>query len=522
MDFKKYSLGIELGSTRIKATLIDESFRVIASGSHEWENKLKNGIWTYSDEDIKHGIVACYADIKRDVREKYGVTLCEVGAIGISGMMHGYLALDRNLELISDFRTWRNTITAEEARELTDLFSFNVPDRWSIAHLYKSVKDGDESLRNIDYLTTLSGYIHTRLTGERVLGIGDASGMFPIDRSTKTYDAAMVKAFDKLADEHGFKRGVLSILPTVLTAGEAAGVLTDEGAEFLDPEGDLKAGIPLAPPEGDAGTGMIATNAIKPGTGNVSCGTSDFAMIVTDKELGLHREIDIVSTPDGETVAMIHCNNCTSDINAWCELFGEFATLIGSDISKGQLYTTLFREALKGEADGGGLMSCNYLSGEAITGFDEGRPLFVRTPESKLTLASFMRVHLMSALATLKIGMRTLESEGVEFDTLIGHGGYFKTEGVGSSILSAALGCKVVTMESAGEGGPYGMAILASYLLAKNTYPSLPAYLDGAVFKNAGQKVSVATESERAAFDKFTASYERMLKIEKAAVDALK
>lgn len=522
MDLKKCSLGIELGSTRIKATLIDENFNVIASGSHEWENKLKNGIWTYSKEDIDSGIAACYADIKRDVKEKYGVILSVVGAIGISGMMHGYIALDKDLNFISDFRTWRNTVTAEEAKELTQRFSFNIPDRWSIAHLYKSIKERDPALKNLDYLTTLSGYIHTRITGERVLGIGDASGMFPIDKDTKTYDSGMIAIFNDLSASHGFDTNVLRVLPKVLLAGERAGALTAEGAKFLDPEGDLKAGIPLVAPEGDAGTGMVATNAIKLGTGNVSCGTSDFAMIVTDKKLGLHREIDIVSTPDGETVAMIHCNNCTSDINAWCELFGEFASLIGSQISKGELYTALFKEALKGEADGGGLVSYNYLSGEGITGFDEGRPLFVRRPESKLTLASFMRVHLMSALATLKIGMRTLEEEGVEFDTLIGHGGYFKTEGVGSRILSAALGCKVVTLESAGEGGPYGMAILASYLLFKDSYISLPDYLDRAVFRSAKATVSVATDDERRSFDKFIENYVRGLEIESAAVNALK
>ena len=522
MDFKKCSLGIELGSTRIKAALIDESFNVIASGSHEWENKLKNGIWTYAKDDIDNGIAACYTDLKRDVKEKYSTTLTEVGAIGISGMMHGFLALDKNMQFISDFRTWRNTVTSEEARELTELFSFNVPDRWSVSHLYKSIKEKDESLKNLDYLTTISGYIHTRITGKRVLGIGDASGMFPLDRDKKTYDAEMIEKFNRLAASHGFERDVLSVLPKVLVAGELAGTLTKAGAEFLDPEGDLTAGIPLVAPEGDAGTGMVATNAIKLGTGNVSCGTSDFAMIVTDKKLGLHREIDIVSTPDGETVAMIHCNNCTSDINAWCELFGEFASLIGADITKGELYTTLFKEALKGDYDGGGLISYNYLSGEGITGFDEGRPLFVRKPDSRLCLGSFMRVHLMSALATLKIGMRTLEREGVEFNTLIGHGGYFKTEGVGSRILSAALGCKVVTLESAGEGGPYGMAILASYLLSGNGYTSLSDYLDRAVFRDAKATESVATDEERRAFDKFIKNYERGLEIESAAIKALK
>ena len=356
----------------------------------------------------------------------------------------------------------------------------------------------------------------------RVLGIGDASGMFPIDRDKKTYDAGMIEKFNNLAADHGFKKDLLTILPKVLVAGDFAGYLTKEGASFLDPDGDLSAGIPLVAPEGDAGTGMIATNAIKLGTGNVSCGTSDFAMIVTDRKLGLHREIDIVSTPDGETVAMIHCNNCTSDINAWCDLFGEFAALIGANITKGELYTALFSEALKGEADGGGLLSYNYLSGEGITNFDEGRPLFVRKPESRLSLASFMRVHLMSALATLKIGMRTLEREGVEFNTLIGHGGYFKTEGVGSRILSAALGCKVVTMESAGEGGPYGMAILASYLLRKSEFSSLPDYLDNSVFRDSNQKSYEATDEERAAFDRFIADYESGLEIERAAINVLK
>ena len=523
MDLSNTILGIELGSTRIKAVLIDDHFRPVASGSHDWENRLVNGVWTYTLDDIHTGIQACFADLKLDVRTKFGLKLTKVGAIGISGMMHGYLAFDANGRLLVPFRTWRNTMTARAAEELTALFGFNIPQRWSIAHLYQAMLNGEEHLAALDHINTLAGYIHERLTGERVLGIGEASGMFPIDSAVLDYDAAMTARFDDLIESMGYSWSTRNLLPRPLIAGQRAGTLTEAGARFLDPEGDLVPGIPFAPPEGDAGTGMAATNSVTPRTGNVSAGTSDFAMIVVDRPLGVHREIDIVTTPDGKPVAMVHCNNCTSDINAWVDLFHEFSALIGMNIDKGALFTCLFNEALKGDADCGGLLSYNYLSGEGITDLDKGCPVFTRLPDAKMSLANFMRTHLLSAMATLKIGLDILsDEENVPIDRLYAHGGYFKTPGVGQRMLSAAVGSPVSVMETAGEGGPYGMALLASCLLWKDRDQPLGDYLNKRVFADTVSSTVMAGPEEIAGFNAFLKRYIAALPVEKAAVDTLR
>ena len=517
IDLKKTVLGIELGSTRIKAVLIDENHIPIASGDYEWENQLVNGIWTYSLEDVHTGIRTCFADLKADVKTRYGTELTTVGAIGVSAMMHGYLPFDKDGKQLAEFRTWRNTITGEAAEKLTALFAFNIPQRWSIAHLYQAILNGEEHVKDIAYLTTLAGYIHWRLTGEKQMGVGEASGMFPIDSSTLDYDENMVQKFNELTG-----LDLRTILPKVLPAGANAGTLTEEGALFLDPGGTLQPGIPAAPCEGDAGTGMTATNSVRVRTGNVSAGTSDFAMIVTDKELGVHREIDMVTTPDGLPVAMVHCNNCTSDINAWVGLFWEFCGLMGIEKSKKELFIALFRKALNGDADCGGLMSYNYFSGEGVTDIDEGRPVFARMPNARFTLANFMRTHLLSALATLKIGLDILtQTEHVEIDRLYGHGGFFKTPEVGQRMLSAAVGAPVSVMETAGEGGPYGMALLAAYMLWKEEGESLPDYLDGKVFADAKASTLTATEEEIRGFNAFLNRYKSALPMERCAVEVL-
>ena len=522
MQFKNTALGIELGSTRIKAVLIDENHLPIASGSHEWENQLVNGVWTYGMDAIHSGVQACYADLKRDVTEKFGVTLTEVGAIGISAMMHGYLPFDKDGNPLTEFRTWRNTMTGPAAEKLTALFHFNIPQRWSIAHLYQAMLNGEEHLPRLAHLTTLAGYIHRRLTGEKALGIGEASGVFPIDSEKMTYDQGMMQKFDALIAEMGYAWRLRDILPGILMAGDAAGTLTAEGAAFLDPAGDLKPGIPFAPPEGDAGTGMTATNSVAARTGNVSAGTSDFAMIVVEKMPGVHREIDMVTTPTGKPVAMVHCNNCTSDINAWVNLLGEFAAAIGAKVDKNTLYTTLFNKALEGDPDCGGLISYNYLSGEGVTDLDAGRPVFARTPDARMTLANFMRTHLLSALATLKIGLDILtQEEKVAIDRLYGHGGYFKTPGVGQRMLSAAVGSPVSVMETAGEGGPYGMALLCAYMLWKKDGQTLEDYLDHAVFANAKSSTLMADESDIAGFRAFLKQYQKSLPVERAAIETL-
>ena len=522
MLFQNTVLGLELGSTRIKAVLIDQNHRPIASGSHAWENQLADGVWTYSMEAIHSGVQACYADLKRDVKEKYGETLTRVGAIGISGMMHGYLPFDEDGNPLTAFRTWRNTMTGEAAEKLTSLFAFNIPQRWSIAHLYQAMLNQEEHLPRLSHLTTVAGYIHEKLTGQKVLGIGEASGVFPIDSEKLCYNAGMMEKFNAIIAEQGYAWRLSDILPGILLAGSPAGTLTAAGAAFLDPAGDLQPGIPFAPPEGDAGTGMTATNSVAPRTGNVSAGTSDFAMIVVEKLPGVHREIDMVTTPTGKPVAMVHCNNCTSDINAWVNLLSEFAGAIGARIDKGDLYTLLFNKALEGESDCGGLLSYNYLSGEGVTDLDAGRPVFAHTPDARLTLANFMRTHLLSALATLKIGLDILtEQEHVAIDRLYGHGGYFKTPGVGQRMLSAAVGSPVSVMETAGEGGPYGMALLCAYMLWKKDGQKLEDYLDNAVFAGAKSTTLTADANDIEGFRAFLAQYQKSLPIERAAIETL-
>ncbi len=516
----KAILGIEFGSTRIKAVLIDPENRPIAQGSHTWENQLVDGLWTYSIEAIWYGLQDCYADLRRNVKEQYDIEIETLAAIGVSAMMHGYMAFNKQQEILVPFRTWRNTNTAKAAAELSDLFVFNIPLRWSISHLYQAILDNEEHVKDIDYLTTLAGYIHWLITGERVLGIGDASGMLPIDPQTKNYSAAMIEKFDNLVADRGYQWKLADILPRVLPAGKNAGFLTPEGAKRLDVSGHLKAGIPVCPPEGDAGTGMVATNAVKPRTGNVSAGTSSFSMIVLEKDLSRPYEvIDIVTTPDGNPVAMVHCNNCTSDLNAWVNLFKEYQELMGMPVDMNQVYEKLYNHALKGAADCGGLLSYNYFSGEPVTGMAEGRPMFVRSANDKFTLANFMRANLYAAVGVLKIGNDILfNDEHIKVDKITGHGGLFKTKGVGQRILAAALNSPISVMETAGEGGPWGMAILGSYLVNNTANLSLPEFLDKKVFAgNQGTEIA-PTPEDVAGFNAYIKKYNRCLPIEEAAV----
>ena len=517
-------LGIEFGSTRIKAVLIDEKGTPLASGSHEWENRLTDGIWTYTLDDIWSGLADCYADLASDVKKKYDVVLKKFTSIGFSAMMHGYLAFDKEGELLVPFRTWRNTITEEAAAKLTEVFQYNIPQRWSIAHLYQAILKKEEHVAKIDFLTTLAGYVHWKLTGEKVLGVGDASGMFPIDCKSGNYDQNMIRKFDELTEPCGYGWKLSDILPKVLSAGENAGTLTPEGAKLLDVSGNLEAGILLCPPEGDAGTGMVATNSVGVRTGNVSAGTSVFAMVVLEKELSkVYPEIDLVTTPDGALVAMVHCNNCTSDLNAWVNLFDEFAKSIGAAIDKNQLFSVLYHKALEGDADCGGLISYNYFSGEPVTGFDEGAPLFVRKADQTFNLANFMRTHLYSSLAALKAGLDLLfKEEDVKVDEMFGHGGLFKTKGVGQRIAAAAMNTPVSVMETAGEGGAWGIALLASYMQNKEEGEELQDFLNHKIF--AGQKGEklLPVKEDVEGFDQFMIRYKKGLAIEHAAVDALK
>lgn len=519
----KAVLGIELGSTRIKAVLIDEAHTPIASGSHEWENRLENGVWTYSLTDVWEGLKDCYRDLQEDVKKQYGVELTKLGAIGISAMMHGYMAFDENGELLAPFRTWRNTLAGKAAAELTDLFQFNIPERWSISHLYHSILNREEHVANISYLTTLAGYIHWKLTGKKVLGVGDASGMFPIDSEKMTYRQDLAEKFDKHVAGYGYSWKLLDILPQVQAAGEDAGILTEEGAKLLDPSGKLQAGAPMCPPEGDAGTGMTATNSVAKRTGNVSAGTSIFVMAVLEKGLSrLHREIDMVTTPDGSPVAMVHANNCTSDLNAWVGLFREFAQAAGAEMDTNRLFGILYNKALEGDPDCGGLLSYGYFSGEFITGMEEGRPLFVRKPDDHFNLANFMRSHLFTALGAIKIGMDILEEEKVELDSLLGHGGLFKTKGVGQRIMAAAMNTPVSVMETAGEGGPWGVALLAAYRKNKAEGETLPEYLNQRVFADAKGTSMDPDAADVAGFEEFMKRYKAGLAVERAAVDSLR
>ena len=513
MDLTKTALGIELGSTRIKAVLIDDRHLPVASGDFEWENRYVDGIWTYPMELVHTGVQSCFARLKDDVKEKYGVELTTVGAIGVSAMMHGYLPFDGTGKQLAEFRTWRNTITGEAAEKLTALFGFNIPQRWSIAHQYQAILNGEEHVKHIAYLTTLAGYLHWKLTGEKFMGVGEASGMFPIDSAALDYDEDMVRKFEALTGVR-----LRAILPKVLPAGVNAGYLTEAGARFLDPTGTLLPGIPFAPCEGDAGTGMAATNSVRVRTGNVSAGTSDFAMIVTDKPLGVHREIDMVTTPDGLPVAMVHCNNCTSDINAWVSLFKEYQQLLGVPVDMNELYGKLFNKALEGDTDCGGLMAYNYVSGEPVTGLSDGRPLFVRSANDKFNLANFMRAHLYGAIGVLKIGNDILlKEEKIKVDRITGHGGYFKTAGVGQRMLAAALNSPISVMETAGEGGAWGIALLAGYLI-NNNGKSLADYLEQVVFAgNTGTSIA-PTADDVAGFERYIENYKRCLPVEQAAV----
>ncbi|MCD0218902.1 FGGY-family carbohydrate kinase [Bacteroides sp. 1_1_30] len=516
----KAILGIELGSTRIKAVLIDQENKPIAQGSHTWENQLVDGLWTYSIEAIWSGLQDCYADLRTNVKNAYGIEIETLAAIGVSAMMHGYMPFNKKEEILVPFRTWRNTNTGRAAAALSELFVYNIPLRWSISHLYQAILDNESHVNEIDFLTTLAGYVHWQITGEKVLGIGDASGMLPIDPTTHNYSAEMVAKFNKLIAPKEYNWKLEDILPKVLSAGENAGVLTPEGSKKLDASGHLKAGIPVCPPEGDAGTGMVATNAVKQRTGNVSAGTSSFSMIVLEKELSKPYEmIDMVTTPDGSLVAMVHCNNCTSDLNAWVNLFKEYQELLGIPVDIDEIYSKLYNIALTGDTDCGGLLSYNYISGEPVTGLADGRPLFVRSANDKFNLANFMRTHLYASVGVLKIGNDILfNEEKIKVDRITGHGGLFRTKGVGQRILAAAINSPISVMETAGEGGAWGIALLGSYLVNNEKKQSLADFLDESVFVgDAGIEVS-PTPEDVAGFNAYIENYKAGLPIEEAAV----
>ncbi|MGN1415778.1 MAG: xylulokinase [Oscillospiraceae bacterium] len=512
----KTYLGIEFGSTRIKAVLIDDTYAPVAAGSHDWENRYENGVWTYSSEDIIGGLRDCYAQLAASVKEQYGIVPESYGAMGISGMMHGYMAFDKNDELLVPFRTWRNTITEQAASELSGLFEFNIPQRWSIAHLYQAVLNNEEHISKIAHINTLAGYIHYLLTGERCVGVGEASGIFPIENGT--YNEKYMKKLDALLKEKNFHGDIREILPSVLSAGEGNAVLTEKGAELLDPTGVLKAGVKLCPPEGDAGTGMVATNSVLPKTGNVSAGTSIFAMLVLSKPLqGHYPEIDVVTTPDGSPVAMVHCNNCCSELDAWVSVFGEFSSLSGKAMDKSELYETLYRNALNGDPDCGGTVAYNFLSGEPVAGAENGRPMYFRTPGGRFGLANFFRAQLYSSMAALKLGMDILfENEKVSVERITGHGGLFKVRGVAQQFLADGLNSAVSVMKTAGEGGAWGMAILAAYSASAKA-KSLPEFLETEVFASMDSVTVQPDEKGAAGFAAFIENYKKGLSAEYAA-----
>jgi len=527
----KTFLGIELGSTRIKGVLIDNKGKPLASGGFDWENRYENGYWTYNIDDVWRGLQDCYCELAADYKQKYGEPLLEISSIGISGMMHGYLVLDKNDNLLTEFRTWRNTVTEESAKILTNTFGFNIPLRWSIAHLHRAVTTQESHVNEITHMTTLAGYVHYKLTGNKIVGTGEASGMFPIDSTTNNYDTNMVSTFDSMMKDYDLPWLLHDLLPSVQTAGENAGYLTEEGAKLLDPTGCLKVGIPFCPPEGDVGTGMVATNAVTPLTGNISAGTSVFAMLVLEEALSvLHPEIDIVTTPTGKPAAMVHCNNCTSDLDAWVNLFGDVMTQMSSEqsvepsskLDKTKLYYTLYNAALRGDPDCGGLVSVNYLSGEHMTGFNEGRPLFVRTPDSRFSLENFMRSLLLSSMATLRIGMNILtEDEGIEITRFVGHGGLFKTAIVGQKLMAGALNLPIAVMESAGEGGAWGIALLAAYLECKENGESLEAYLEQKIFADSAVSTIEPDPVDVKGFEVYLNRYRSALEVERTAVENL-
>ncbi|WP_115728129.1 xylulokinase [Actinomyces culturomici] len=514
------ALGIEFGSTRIKAVLIGPDHEVLASGGHSWENQLVDGLWSYSLASVREGLQDAYASLVAKVKEQYGVVPTTYGALGVSAMMHGHLAFDANGEQLTPFRTWRNTNTGRAAEELIGAFDFNIPLRWSIAHLHQAVIDEETHVPSIASINTLAGWVHEQLTGRRVLGVGDASGMFPIDSTTGTYDAAKIAAYDALVAERSLPWSLIDLLPEVLPAGAEAGALTEAGALLLDPTGTLKPGVPFCPPEGDAGTGMVATNSVAQRTGNISCGTSVFLMVVLEKALErLHTEVDMVTTPDGSPVAMVHSNNGASEIDAWVAMFVEFAKLAGHEISVPEVYDLLYYHALEGDADGGGLLAYNTLSGEPIIGLDGGRPLFTHTPDAVFTLANAVRVQLMSIFAAVRIGLDILGAEGVALDKLFAHGGLFKTPGVAQKILADALGISVSVGATAGEGGAWGIAVLAQYAVAKDEGETLPAYLDGKVFAGAEASVIDSDPADHEAYDRFLERYRTALPAVQAAAD---
>ena len=518
MQSKNYYIGIELGSTRIKAVLIDDKFDPVSSGESVWENKLENGIWTYGLDEVWQGMQSAVSALLANTREK-GLSLDKVASIGISAMMHGYLPFDRDGRQLAPFRTWRNTITGPAAQELSELFHFNIPQRWSIAHLHQAIKNGESHIENIAFLTTLAGYVHWKLTGRKVLGVGDASGMFPIDSETCDYDQNMLAQYDALLAEN-YPWKLKEILPQVLPAGETAGSLTEEGALLLDPTGALKAGIPLCPPEGDAGTGMTATNSVAPGTGNVSAGTSVFSMVVLEHNLAnIYPEIDMVTTPAGKPVAMVHCNNCTNEINAWAQVLKGFLESLGQAPNMNAIYTSMFQSALSGEADAGGLILYNFLSGEPVAGTSTGSPLLMRGPEARLTYPNFMRAQLYSALAALKLGNDILAGEHVRIDRIFGHGGFFKTPVAGQRILAAAIHAPVSVMETAGEGGPWGMALLGAYMSSRKENETLDSFLQDQVFRSSHCTTVEPLKDDEQGFNTFLTRFKTCLPVEKAAAD---
>ena len=517
----KTTIGIELGSTRIKAVLIGEDFTPLASGIYNWENRCENGVWTYSLDDIKKGLAGCFSALMDYVKRRFCIDLETTGSIGVSAMMHGYFPFDAKGELLTPFRTWRNTITEEAAFKLTDVFNMNIPQRWSIAHLYQAILNGEENVSRIDYLTTLAGYVHWQLTGEKVIGIGDASGMFPISPDTMTYNKGMLDKFAKLTESTSFTQSLVDILPNIVSVGECAGKLSESGARLLDPSGVFKAGVPLCPPEGDAQTGMVATNSIAPKTGNVSAGTSIFAMAVLERELEkVHSQIDIVTTPCGNPVAMVHCNNCTTDLDAWVKLFGACLDMFDVGISRSEIYERLYAASLEADEDCGGLVACNYYSGEHVTGFTTGRPMLLRAPDSEFSIANLMRTLIFTSMATLKIGMDILiNEENITLEKIYAQGGLFKVPVVGQRFRAGALGVPVALMKSAGEGGAWGIAVLAAYMLRSDKSESFEDYLENRVFDGMSGEVIEPVEEDCASFALYAQAFKKALAAERAATD---
>lgn len=518
-DFNDVSLGVEFGSTRIKAVLVDSQCNVIETGSYDWENQLVNGIWTYSLDDVWKGLQSAYKSLKDNVFSEYGVKIKKISSMGFSAMMHGYLPFDKNGNQLAEFRTWRNTITYDASKKLTECFSFNIPQRWSISHLYQAILNNERHVENISFLTTLAGYVHWKLCGEKVLGVGEASGMFPIDSNKNDYDAVMLENFSALSEVKKYSWNIKDILPKVLVAGDSAGTLTDEGTLLIDPSGDLQSGSIMCPPEGDAGTGMTATNSVRVRTGNVSAGTSIFSMIVLEKPLSkLYEEIDMVTTPTGKPVAMVHCNNCCTDLDYWVKLFIQFNDICGGNLTKAQIYDLLYNEALKADADAGNMINFNYFSGEPVAHLDGGRPLFARCENAKFNLPNFMRTQIYSAMAALKVGMEILEKENVKIEFLNGHGGLFKTKYVGQRLMAGAMNTPVAVMSTAGEGGAWGIAILARFAL-NNQNKSLEDYLDEFIFSKYESSVVEPVAEDVDGFKKYMNLYKKALAVEKSAVE---